>query len=476
MSYKVIFIGTQNFATITKVPTGGFFLGFDSNNGNKLSKINSALVITVIEGAAASTVDAQGINIANDEAVTTFTATGITSIIGGKSEVGATMRNALLANVNTNITAMSFPNTATIVGNIQVDTCSVLTSLLFAALTSMRVPSDFIIRNNDVLPTLSFPLLTTITGCPGCNIIFTNHAILTSISMPVFATFTSTNPADVSSTLSIEISGNLLLTSISLPVLASVSNCRRFDLTIDSNPVLTTFTSVITATPTGNGGAITISGNNLLTTLSFAALTTAQDISIVGNPVLNSMTFSSLLTCNSINMVFGNTGNTVSFPALTSSTTSVNIDGTNATSISFPVYTTAGTNFFISNNASLTSLNLNSLTTLTAGNLAISANVIITTISIASLVNVGANTITISSNTALTTITMNANCDGLDFIYTANALTQANVDAILALLDAKGGINGAIDMSGGTNSPASAAGLVSAGNLTGKGWTVTLNP
>ena len=59
---------------------------------------------------------------------------------------------------------------------------------------------------------------------------------------------------------------------------------------------------------------------------------------------------------------------------------------------------------------------------------------------------------------------------------TGNALDQTSVDGVLADLDSGGLSNGTVDISGGTNSAPSAAGLTSKANLEGKGWTVTVNP
>ena len=56
-----------------------------------------------------------------------------------------------------------------------------------------------------------------------------------------------------------------------------------------------------------------------------------------------------------------------------------------------------------------------------------------------------------------------------------NNLTEAAVDGVLADMDAVGNLNGTIDLSGGTNAPPSAAGLVSKASLEGKGWTITVN-
>ena len=55
------------------------------------------------------------------------------------------------------------------------------------------------------------------------------------------------------------------------------------------------------------------------------------------------------------------------------------------------------------------------------------------------------------------------------------ALSLTSVNAILVALDACGASNGTCDLSGGTSSAPSGAGLTSKTNLEGKGWTVTVN-
>jgi fructose-bisphosphate aldolase class 1 len=88
--------------------------------------------------------------------------------------------------------------------------------------------------------------------------------------------------------------------------------------------------------------------------------------------------------------------------------------------------------------------------------------------------NVALNTLEVNSN-ALTTLDISTNVLITYLDGTGNALTQAAVDGILADLDTAGLLNGTVDLSGGTNATPSAAGLISAANLTGNGWTVTTN-
>ena len=81
-----------------------------------------------------------------------------------------------------------------------------------------------------------------------------------------------------------------------------------------------------------------------------------------------------------------------------------------------------------------------------------------------------------SSSPGMTTVDISDNVLLLNVYFTDGALDEANVDGVLADLDAAGLSNGEVDLSGGTNSAPSAAGLTSKSNLEGKGWTVTVNP
>jgi hypothetical protein len=59
--------------------------------------------------------------------------------------------------------------------------------------------------------------------------------------------------------------------------------------------------------------------------------------------------------------------------------------------------------------------------------------------------------------------------------FSNNNLSQAAVDKVLADIDSVGLHDGELYLNGGTNSAPSAAGLISKGNLVGKGWSVATN-
>jgi hypothetical protein len=81
-----------------------------------------------------------------------------------------------------------------------------------------------------------------------------------------------------------------------------------------------------------------------------------------------------------------------------------------------------------------------------------------------------------STNPSLASVDISSNIAITTLYLSGCALDQANVDGVLADLDSAGLSNGEVDLSAGTNSAPSAAGLTSKASLEGKGWTVTVNP
>jgi hypothetical protein len=75
----------------------------------------------------------------------------------------------------------------------------------------------------------------------------------------------------------------------------------------------------------------------------------------------------------------------------------------------------------------------------------------------------------------LTSLTISSSLNSTSLNFTGNALTQSVVDAILAHLVTAGYTGGSVDLSGGTNSTPSSAGLISKATLQSNGWTVNNN-
>lgn len=297
--------------------------------------------------------------------------------------------------------------------------------------------------NSDYLSFLSFPALATVGTfvlAPGSNF----AAPITALSFPALATVAQTfSIRDFHSVTAMSfpslttvgdvmtIAGNTIINSISLPSLLSVGG-----LTLTGNAFLGNFSAPSLTTSTGQ---ITIDTNNALSNLNFDSLAT------LAGPVGG--------------IIIGDTNITgaFSFPALASTGDGLQLAFTNVTSLGLPSLVTIGVGINLGSalvvsdttSVTLTSIDIHSLTTVAQ-------------------INVG-------FNGGLTTILVNPALAATGFSAQGDALTEATVDAILASLDAGGQLNGQCDVSGGSNSAPSAAGLVSVANLTGKGWTVNTN-
>jgi hypothetical protein len=303
------------------------------------------------------------------------------------------------------------------------------------------------------------------------------------------------------------------LTSVNLGSIQQINNAITFTLatlTSLTGSVLLNFLSDFTLNA------------STLTTLSFpdlvfvggtfsptlAALTTLSLPSLVnvgGNfsPALNVAT---TLTLTDLSYVGGNLGpsganiTSFSFPALTyvggnfgpvsSSATSIsapNLTVTGAFSFTLAAVTTANFPSLISvasfqpGLALCTTLTLTSLATVTLSSFNPTLSSLVTLslpalISIASILTIVApNMTTFSMGNTLKAI-------GGNFTMTGMKLTQASVDGILASLAALDGTGGTtayssktVNLSGGTSSTPSAAGLVSKATLVARGCTVTTN-
>jgi|SRR5665213_432272 len=258
-----------------------------------------------------------------------------------------------------------------------------------------------------------------------------NIATVTDISCPDLVTIDDT----------ITIETLTALTTIDFSSLVTVTN----GLFLKASPITTVaFPSLTTV----GAGGIELSLPDC-TSLDLSALTSAEGILIdnIGSGI--DLDFSALTTLG-----------TIGFVSLTNSVVSIEL--TNVVS------TTGGINI---SEALLTSLNISSFTTgsLTIGNTQLTS----LDLSLMSTGNSG-NNLQLVSN-LLTSIIISSTLDCTNINFGGNALTQTAVDDILANLDTAGYSNGSLNLSSGTSSTPSSAGLISAGNLTGKGWSVTTN-
>ena len=155
---------------------------------------------------------------------------------------------------------------------------------------------------------------------------------------------------------------------------------------------------------------------------------------------------------------------TVSFPAL--ETVSIYAS-------SLPEFTNGSESIYINNWSSLQNIYFDSLRVV-KGLIQIIGNSSITSLNLNNLEEVGE--INISNNLSLTTVNISSisslvgNC-----YFNSNNLNQLTVDAILAKLVSINYSNLTVDLSGGTNASPSAQGLLDKATLEANGCTVTVN-
>ncbi len=200
-------------------------------------------------------------------------------------------------------------------------------------------------------------------------------------------------------------------------------------------------------------GALNVVSNPLLTSVSADNLTVGGGVSINSNPSLTSVSFPLLdLDASELTGIAFNYNpllETINFPSITIAN-NVYINGNDAlTSILFPLFSASDNDFTVISSNLLLTLDLPSF--------------------------ISAFQMRIIGNAALTSLTFNSAITCISFDLSGNAFTEATVDYILATLDVAGQSNGALDLTGGTNSAPSGAGLASKANLIGKGWSVTNN-
>ena len=208
--------------------------------------------------------------------------------------------------------------------------------------------------------------------------------------------------------------------------------------------------------------------------------TYADIIDESGNPYVGPLTFNQTLSIPGFG-IDGATGLTeLHFPNLTA----IDPNGTQGgfdcssnialTTLDLSVLMTTGGGFICSGNTVLTALNLSSL--MATGSFKLSNCTALSALSLPALTSVSGNLIC-SGNTALNTVSLSnwVPTNGTGINFTGCALNQAGVDSILARCIAGGVTTCNINLSGGTNSTPSAAGLVNKGLLITAGNTVATN-
>lgn len=256
-----------------------------------------------------------------------------------------------------------------------------------------------------------------------------------------------------------------VITTISFTTLKYLTcNVSGMGTNISNCPLLTSlsFPELL-----GIAQGFNVSGNALLATLSAPKL-----IVVEANVDLGTMAALTSLTMNSLTFVGGNFAPTVMALLTTLTATSLaSIGGT----------------FAPATMAALTTLSFPALGNI-AGAVSAASMAALTTINFAAMVNYGS---TIAFNTSLgnlTTVTLGTigtlkSIQGATINISGQKLTQAVVDAILALLVSLDGTNGTttwgagktLTISGGTNAAPGVQGALDKITLQGRGATITTN-
>lgn len=358
------------------------------------------------------------------------------------------------------LTTMDFPE-LTGIDMFYPQALAGITMMAFPALT--RVGSVFSPSNLNTLITMSFPSLTTISG--------------------------AINPSDMNS-----------LTNMEFPELTSVGGGLGIGsmsgLTMVSFPSLTTIS-----------GAFIMSDCDSLATMDFPNLNTIGDFTPSSLAGLTMMSFPTLTTViSSFSPSTMSNLTTMDFPNLTTVGTlgPNSIDG--LTMMSFPALTTVTGSFSPGSMASLTTMDFPELTSVgglypSSLGLTMMSFPALTTVATSFQQSYMANLTTIAFPAlvtsgsidsyyglgALADVTIGATgttkvIDG-DINLSGQALTQASVDYMLAVVASLDGTNGTtewgtgrtLSLNGGTSSPPSAAGLVNKGIIEARGGTVNVN-
>ncbi|MCD6067133.1 MAG: hypothetical protein K0S33_1959 [Bacteroidetes bacterium] len=229
-----------------------------------------------------------------------------------------------LALINTGLTSVSLPALVKCNGDLHLNENTSLISATFPGLTRIE---NLYIEDNTAASSISFPALTTIAD----EFSVTGNSVLGTLSFPA-----------LTSSQNITLNSNNV-TTYSFPALTQSGS-----LAINTNPALTTanFSALTNA-----AGHIGFMGNNSLTSVNFAGLSTCNSFGFSSNPLLNSVTVSSLVTSGSISFNQNPALTSLAFPLLTSTgSNNVYITSCGVTSVSIPALTTFGSSFNLSSN------------------------------------------------------------------------------------------------------------------------------
>lgn len=331
-------------------------------------------------------------------------------------------------------------------------------------LSLLVTANSILISTNPVLSILKLQSLQSanslaISGC-GLTVIDLINLLNTTTSLSI-----SNNPnvnainVPLLNDSSFEVSFCPSLLSVNLPLLT------KRGIYLDSNANLNSINA-----PNFNLGSFVVSNNPLLPSISLPSFTSVGSILYV--LINNSLTTISvpLFNGNDCRINGNNSLTIISLPSFVGVVTSAfYVDSNNVlTSVSAPLYLGAVS---ITNNPLLGTIDLSSDI---SGSISIIGNNSLTLVNINSNINGALN---ITGNALLDTIQMGAYVgDSLLISLNDNALNTVCVDSILLSLDTNGGLNGTLNIAGGTNSiPTGGVANPNLVSLQGKGWTIFTN-
>ena len=372
-------------------------------------------------------------------------------------------------NIRNNISLNRFyaPSMTTILGNFNVYYNQSMTYLDMMSLTSTSNNFGQInFFQNDSLQYIGLSALES-----AYTIYMYNNVSLTEIFLPNLATCNSLNIYSNSSLTALDlyslvdintlqIYSNNSLSYIDIGSLTTVTNV----LNISNNTLL----SLVDIGSLNYVNYLAVSDNTNLAILNASGLTASVNIHILDNDSLINIDLQSLETITDILINDNIILTTVNLSSLTNASGSVRLQGSSVAIMAFNFLETA---FAVEIVANLVPLAL-SLPVLNSAIINIQGNTI-PLVDLTALMSSGS--VTIVNNTGLTSVLFNSSIACVDFNLSNNAFSQLVVDNILNAIDQAGFASGVINLSGGTNSTPSPAGMVSVGNLTGKSWTVSVN-
>lgn len=332
-------------------------------------------------------------------------------------------------------------------------------------------------------PTVVFDNLDGTVIAPTIGYTASSISYLENINLPSMSDLSSLVFNDMNCCV-----GNISLSTIPSLVTLGFPALQVFGINTLSISSLAALTSLDFSALTTLIGNLVLSGLSSLTTLNFPVLNFGgSGISFNSSPALTTLGLPALAKGSTIG--FNDLGiSSLSLPSLTALRGVLSTGGNNPslTSISAPNLVVAAGGITLLGVPALSSLTLTSLSK--TGQFSLTTNSAITTISLPAITIIGSTVTTVLSivnATALSNFTLGSGLKQMagNVAITGCALNQASVDGVLARLAALDGTAGTtvfgtgrtVNLTGGTTSTPSAAGLASKATLQARGVTVTNN-